>query len=250
MKHWLMVPALLLATPLCAQTSMPVAGDSVELVVTTHGSAQVPADGYLVTAYHYDAASGVDFDSLRTRLAALESPRLTPCGPAGSVTNTSQFVVNQYDLSDYASATVEMETHDMENEAGAAADAMAATGEWSTAYTEFTYSAPVATRDAAEQAAAILSPLGIQVTGTSPFVADCDAGSSEARADALSQAVVVAQEMADAMGLRMGGIVGIEVGTDNYEALLLQAYEGATFNAQGDTVHSSASLKVTFRLDR
>lgn len=209
------------------------ASNSVELTLSVVGSSEVPAQGYQVYAMMVrtgpSEAGDPDARPPLAELKELEAEKRDTCGSFYSI----GFFGNDYYDETAEQITLEEATESLELPPFAPPTQ---------------YSGLFATREAADQALALLRPLRPTMLRAAPVLYNCDAALEQAKVDALGRSQQQAEVLAAAMGMKVAGIIKIEDEDDAQGALQLLSYYSARSGADDRTVATMARLRVTFSL--
>lgn len=229
------------------------ASDSVELALSVEGSSEVPAQAYQVDAMvmqkaGQDAAGGSP-DPLAD-VKQLEAGKREVCSFFGPLS----FVGNEYyppeeePIEDVAAGPIVegAEAAPPEDEAASPEDESF----WEQNYgVPQRYTGLFATREDADRATGMLKTHKPTMLTTTPVLYECDEALQQAKIDALKRSQAQAQAMAEAMGMKVAGIVRIDDDEDNQAVIesLTRLYGGGAGEDER-TVSTSARLRVTFKL--
>jgi len=218
--------ALILATQLAA---VQPAGDTVELEILADGSAEVPAEGFQITAMVLQ-----DGRDVVEQLVKMEAPKRETCLP-GSLLG---FVGNEAFADE---GEVEEESAQIPVDSGEA-DA------------EPRFPAPVyysgifASRDKAEQALKLIRSKNSTMRGAAPVLYECEGVFERAKLDALVESAKEAAALADALGMQVAGVTRIADESDQTTVALELVSMYSTRDFDRDTVKVTRRLKVVYLL--
>ena len=204
--------AVLAASPLAAQSDLPrPAADSIEIEVSASGTAEVPAQGYQVTAFFFPA---YPLGFIGNELAVDTGDSLQQSEPDEEVADETQ---------------------------AANAPTLRVPGN---------YSGFFESRAAAERARALLQEGRPSTSSIQPVLFDCAEALEIAQLAALRKSQAEIELLARALGMRNAGVVRIEAGGGDQALVVFSALRSAESGGARDTVEAITSLKVTYRLER
>ena len=237
--------AVLAASPRAAEdrTERPAA-DSIEIEVSASGTAEVPAQGYQVTAFFFpgrqtgQTATGDDPAALTQQLEQLDMPDRKVCLPAYPL----GFIGNELAV-DTGDSLQQSEPDEEGADETQAANAP-------TLRVPGNYSGFFESRAAAERARALLQEGRPSTSSIQPVLFDCAEALEIAQLAALRKSQAEIELLARALGMRNAGVVRIEAGGGDQALVVFSALRSAESGGARDTVEAITSLKVTYRLER